>query len=64
MNIAKNTICLWYDHDAEEAARFYAEIFPDSSVGAIVLAPGDYPSGKREMSLQSILRYWVFHVSV
>lgn len=46
MNIAKNTICLWYDHDAEEAARFYAEIFPDSSVGAIVLAPGDYPSGK------------------
>ena len=46
MNIAKNTICLWYGHDAEEAARFYAEIFPDSSVGAIVLAPGDYPSGK------------------
>jgi len=46
MNIAKNTICLWYDHDAEEAARFYAEIFPNSSVGAIVLAPGDYPSGK------------------
>lgn len=33
MNIAKNTICLWYDHDAEEAARFYAETFPDSSVG-------------------------------
>ena len=47
MNIAKNTICLWYDHDAEEAARFYAEIFPDSSVEAIVLAPGDYPSGKK-----------------
>lgn len=46
MNIAKNTICLWYDHDAEEAARFYAETFPDSSVGAIVLALGDYPSGK------------------
>lgn len=46
MNIAKNTICLWYDHDAEEAARFYAETFPNSSVGAIVLAPGDYPSGK------------------
>jgi len=46
MNIAKNTICLWYDHDAEEAARFYAEAFPNSSVGAIVLAPGDYPSGK------------------
>ncbi|POU19921.1 hypothetical protein C3420_13165 [Acinetobacter sp. ACNIH3] len=47
MNIAKNTICLWYDHDAEEAARFYEETFPDSSVGAIVLAPGDYPSGKK-----------------
>ena len=47
MNIAKNTICLWYDHDAEEAARFYAETFPDSSVGAIVLAPGDYASGKK-----------------
>jgi len=46
MNIAKNTICLWYDHDAEEAARFYAETFPNSSVGAIDLAPGDYPSGK------------------
>lgn len=47
MNIAKNTICLWYDHDAEEAARFYAQTFPDSSVGAIVLAPGDYLSGKK-----------------
>ncbi len=46
MNIAKNTICLWYDHDAEEAARFYAETFLNSSVGAIVLALGDYPSGK------------------
>ena len=46
MNIAKNTICLWYDSDAEAAARFYAETFPDSSIGAINLAPGDYPSGK------------------
>ncbi len=44
---AKNTICLWYDHDAEEAARFYAETFPDSSVGAIHRAPGDFPSGKQ-----------------
>lgn len=44
---AKNTICLWYDHGAEEAARFYAEIFPDSSVGAIHRAPGDFPSGKQ-----------------
>jgi 2-polyprenyl-6-hydroxyphenyl methylase/3-demethylubiquinone-9 3-methyltransferase len=44
--IAKNTICLWYNHDAEEAARFYAETFPDSSVGKVHRAPGDYPSGK------------------
>ena len=35
MAIAKNTICLWYDRDAEAAARFYAETFPDSSVGAV-----------------------------
>ena len=46
MNPAKNTICLWYDRDAEAAARFYAEIFPDSSVDAVHLAPGDSPSGK------------------
>jgi 2-polyprenyl-6-hydroxyphenyl methylase/3-demethylubiquinone-9 3-methyltransferase len=45
--IAKNTICLWYERDAEEAARFYAETFPDSSVGAVHRAPGDYPSGKQ-----------------
>ena len=43
---AKNTICLWYDNDAEGAARFYAETFPDSSVDAMHRAPGDYPSGK------------------
>ena len=43
---AKVTICLWYDGDAEEAARFYAETFPDSSVGAVLHAPGDFPSGK------------------
>src|SRR5882724_7279912 len=46
MNPAKNTICLWYDGGAEEAARFYAETFPDSSVGAAHRAPGDFPSGK------------------
>ena len=45
--MAKNTICVWYDKDAEAAARFYAETFPDSSVGAVHLAPGDYPSGKK-----------------
>ncbi len=43
---AKNTICLWYNGDAEEAARFYAETFPDSSVDAVHRAPADYPSGK------------------
>jgi predicted 3-demethylubiquinone-9 3-methyltransferase (glyoxalase superfamily) len=46
-NSAKNTICLWYEKDAEEAARFYAQTFPDSSVGAVHRAPGDYPSGKK-----------------
>src|SRR3569833_3436456 len=45
---AKNTICLWYDGGAEEAARFYASTFPDSSVGAVHLAPGDFPSGKKD----------------
>ncbi|MBR1127815.1 VOC family protein [Bradyrhizobium iriomotense] len=44
--MAKNTICLWYDKDAEAAARFYAETFPDSAVTAVHRAPGDYPSGK------------------
>ena len=46
MGPAKNTICLWYDRDAEAAARFYAAIFPDSSVTAVHRAPADYPSGK------------------
>src|SRR5256714_3955503 len=46
-NPAKNTICLWYDGDAEDAARFYAKTFPDSSVGAVHPAPGDFPSGKK-----------------
>lgn len=44
---AKNTICLWYDGDAEEAARFYAETFPDSAIGRITHAPGDYPAGEQ-----------------
>ena len=43
----KNTICLWFDGDAVEAARFYAKTFPDSEVGAIHQAPGDSPSGKQ-----------------
>jgi len=42
----KNTICLWYERDAEEAARFYAKTFPNSSVGAVQRAPADNPSGK------------------
>jgi predicted 3-demethylubiquinone-9 3-methyltransferase (glyoxalase superfamily) len=42
----KNTICLWYNHDAEDAARFYAEVFPNSSVGAVTRAPSDFPAGK------------------
>jgi 2-polyprenyl-6-hydroxyphenyl methylase/3-demethylubiquinone-9 3-methyltransferase len=43
--ISKNTICLWYDGSAEEAARFYARTFPDSEVLAVHRAPGDYSSG-------------------
>ena len=42
----KNTICLWYDSDAEAAARFYAETFPDSAVTAVHRAPSDFPGGK------------------
>ncbi|SDG07891.1 VOC family protein [Pseudomonas abietaniphila] len=44
--VAKNTICLWYEGDAEKAANFYAKTFPDSAVTAVHSAPGDYPSGK------------------
>jgi len=44
--MAKNTICVWYEKDAETAARFYAATFPDSVVGAVHRAPSDYPSGK------------------
>ena len=42
----KNTICLWFNKDAHEAARFYAATFPDSEVTAVHEAPGDYPGGK------------------
>src|SRR3546814_6808065 len=45
--MAKNTVCLWYDKDAEAAARFYAKTFPDIAVTAVHHAPGDYPSGKK-----------------
>jgi predicted 3-demethylubiquinone-9 3-methyltransferase (glyoxalase superfamily) len=43
----KNTICIWYESAALDAAQFYAETFPGSSVGAVMRAPGDYPSGKQ-----------------
>ena len=43
----KNTICLWFDKDAEEAARFYAATFPDSKLTAVHKAPSDYPGGKQ-----------------
>ncbi len=46
MKIAKNTVCLWFNGDAEAAAQFYAQTFPNSSVDAVHLAPGDYPAGK------------------
>jgi predicted 3-demethylubiquinone-9 3-methyltransferase (glyoxalase superfamily) len=45
--MAKNVICLWYHGAAEDAARFYAQTFPDSSVTAVHHAPGDYPDGKQ-----------------
>ena len=43
----KNTICLWYEGAAVDAANFYAETLPDSFVGAIFRTPGDYPEGKQ-----------------
>jgi 2-polyprenyl-6-hydroxyphenyl methylase/3-demethylubiquinone-9 3-methyltransferase len=47
MDPAKNTICLWYDGTALEAAHFYARTFPNSSVGEVLRAPGDFPSGQK-----------------
>ena len=44
---AKNTVCLWYQGDALDAAQFYAQTFPDSKLGAVHRAPGDYPDGKQ-----------------
>ncbi|MGI4719259.1 MAG: VOC family protein [Janthinobacterium lividum] len=44
--VSKNTICLWFDGTALEAAQFYAATFPDSSVGKVWRAPADFPSGK------------------
>ncbi len=42
----KNTICLWFESGAQEAAKFYAETFPDSKVTGVFYAPSDYPDGK------------------
>lgn len=47
MALAKNTICLWYDKDAEDAARFYASVFPDSRVDAVRTAPPTSPTASR-----------------
>ena len=44
---AKNTVCLWFDRDAEAAAQFYAAVFPDSIVTAVHCAPSDYSAGKQ-----------------
>jgi 2-polyprenyl-6-hydroxyphenyl methylase/3-demethylubiquinone-9 3-methyltransferase len=46
MKTTKNTICLWYERDAESAARFYAQTFPNSTVGALQRSPSDNPSSK------------------
>ncbi|MFN4161539.1 MAG: VOC family protein [Stenotrophomonas sp.] len=45
--VAKNTLCLWYDGTALEAATFYSQTFPDSAVHAVHRAPADFPSGKQ-----------------
>ncbi|MDE2307381.1 MAG: VOC family protein, partial [Xanthomonadaceae bacterium] len=45
--LGRNTVCLWYDGTALDAATFYAGTFPDSALGAVHRAPGDYPAGKR-----------------
>lgn len=49
--MGKATLCLWYEHAAEEAANFYAATFPDSSVGKVHRAPSDYPGGKEGNAL-------------
>jgi len=45
--MARNVVCLWYDDGAEDAARFYARTFPNSTLTAVHDAPGDYPGGKQ-----------------
>src|SRR3546814_3114621 len=58
---AKNQVCLWYDHDAEEAAKLYAATFPDTRINCFPAAPGDYPDGQNgktpmvELTIMGIL---------
>ncbi len=59
--VPKTTVCLWYDHDAEDAARFYARTFPGSSVTAVRRAPADYPNGKEGDAL--VVEFTVLGVS-
>ena len=46
-----NTICIWYDKDAEVAANFYASVFPDSRVTGVHKAPTDFPGGRKDQVL-------------
>jgi len=50
-NIPKNTICIWYDNQALEAAKFYESLFPDSKVNNVFYAPSDYPGGEKSQVL-------------
>lgn len=59
--MSKNTVCLWFDKDAEEAARFYARTFPDSHVGAIHLSPADNPGNKEGDVI--VVEFTVFGIS-
>jgi len=61
MTTPKNTICLWFDKDAEEAARFYAAQFPDSAVTSVTRSPSDYPSGKADDVL--VVAFTVFGIA-
>lgn len=47
MDLAKTTVCLWYDKEAEAAAWFYASVFPNTEVLGVNRAPGDFPGGKK-----------------
>ena len=59
--VPRTTVCLWFDHDAEDAAKFYAQTFPGSSVSAVRRAPGNYPNGKEGDAL--VVEFTVLDVS-